>query len=206
MSIDLYQTKLDKLFELYTQNSFGAISKRELDIFLFQTFRELGKIKGNDSWSIAQELKVSKAKAQTLLYESSLRYKEENNIKQKIKDILNTLPRLQDGGIIWLIVDDKYARETMRAYLMEKKIVSDLSFASEIVKIPAEGYWELQQHYNNDNVSKLKRQEFLEAMANIPKEFVGKVLSDAVGESASKCAKDFLSRLIESVKTNAKRQ
>ena len=183
MEMNSYEKKIDELFSLYSQNSFGSISKRELDIFLFQVFRDLGKIKGDDSWSIANELKISKSKAQTLLYESSIRYGK--NVNEKIGDALNSPPRIQDGGCVWLMVDDKYARETMRAFLMEQKIVSDLSFASEIVKMPAEGYWILQQQYNKENLPKLKKDEFVNALIEISKGCTGKFLSEIVGAEAT---------------------
>lgn len=157
---------MDDLFGLYTQNSFGSISKRELDIYLFHAFRKMGKIQGDDAWKIAQSLRISKSKAQTLLYESTLRYGMDD-VNSKIKAVLNSLPRLIDGEVVWLMVGDKYVRETMRAYLMERNIVTDLSFASEIIKMPVEGYWELQEKYNKENLSKMKREEFIKKCPKI---------------------------------------
>ncbi|MCQ2098048.1 MAG: hypothetical protein MJY87_08945 [Fibrobacter sp.] len=197
MNDESLSTKMNELFKLYCQNSFGSVSKRELDIFLFNMFQETGMIKGKDSWDLAQELKISRTKAQTLLYESSIRYSQKVNVK--IQQLLNDPPRLQDGGTIWMMVDDKFVREQMRSYLRSKGIVTDLSFASEIVKMPPEGYWELQKKYNPQNVSKLKKDEFVEKLKKIPGKFVGKLLSDVAGEEAGESIGTMFSLLFEQV-------
>lgn len=198
MNDESLSTKMNELFKLYCQNSFGSVSKRELDIFLFNMFQETGMIKGKDSWDLAQELKISRTKAQTLLYESSIRYSQKVDVK--IQQLLNDPPRLQDGGIIWMMVDDKFVREQMRSYLRSMGIVTDLSFASEIVKMPPEGYWELQKKYNPQNVSKLKKDEFVEKLKKIPGEFAGKLLSDVAGEKAGESIGTMFSLLFEQIK------
>lgn len=147
---------------------------------------------------MAQELKISRTKAQTLLYESSIRYGQKVDVK--IQQLLNDPPRLQDGGTIWMMVDDKFVREQMRSYLRGKGIVTDLSFASEIVKMPPEGYWKLQKKYNPQNVSKLKKDEFVEKLKKIPREFVGKLLSDVAGEAAGESIGTMFSWLFEQIK------
>lgn len=188
---------MDDLFGLYTQNSFGSISKRELDIYLFHAFRKMGKIQGDDAWKIAQSLRISKSKAQTLLYESTLRYGMDD-VNSKIKAVLNSLPRLIDGEVVWLMVGDKYVRETMRAYLMERNIVTDLSFASEIIKMPVEGYWELQEKYNKENLSKMKREEFINKLKKMPKDMLSDFLSQTVGNAVS----DGVKQLFEMIKNH----
>lgn len=198
MNDETLSIKMDELFKLYCQNSFGSVSKRELDIFLFNMFQETGMIKGKDSWDLAQELKISRTKAQTLLYESSIRYSQKVDVK--IRQLLNDPPRLQDGGTIWMMVDDKFVREQMRSYLRSMGIVTDLSFASEIVKMPPEGYWELQKKYNPQNVSKLKKDEFVEKLKKIPGEFAGKLLSDVAGEKAGESIGTMFSLLFEQIK------
>lgn len=188
---------MDDLFGLYIQNSFGSISKRELDIYLFHAFRKMGKIQGDDAWKIAQSLRISKSKAQTLLYESTLRYGMDD-VNSKIKAALNSLPRLIDGEVVWLMVGDKYVRETMRAYLMERNIVTDLSFASEIIKMPVEGYWELQEKYNKENLSKMKREEFIKKLKKMPKDMLSDFLSQTVGNAVS----DGVKQLFEMIKNH----
>ena len=151
-----YKGFADSLFELYTQNSFGSVSKRELDLYLFSKFKEMGIIQGESSWDISKDLKISKNKAQTLLYESQLRYPLLDE-KELVKKALDKIPQSFDKGVFSLIVDDRFVRDCMRNFLAKHGFVSDLSFASDIIKVPVDAYWALQDEFNKDAVKSLKK-------------------------------------------------
>ena len=183
-------TFVDNLFSLYAQNSFGSISKRELDIFLFFWFRKMGKIGGESPWDVAQELKISKSKAQTLLYESELRYKDQEDIVQ-IQAILDKVPCSFDNDIVTLIVEKRYVRDCMRDFLTKKGFVSDLSFASDVVKVPIDAYWLLQNEFNCPALNNLAKEKFFEYMKSFGKEVLSAFASSIGGEAAGRAVRTF---------------
>jgi hypothetical protein len=192
-----------ELFALYSQNSFGSLSKRELDIFLFHWFRKLGEISGADSWSIAKKLKITKSKAQTLLYEDALHYSEEEYTL--IKKALNKIPTIKADGVISLMVDDKYVRDAIRSFVMSNDCVTDLSFSSDVVKMSLDGYWLLQSKYNNENLGKLKRDDFINTLKQLPAKIAGGVLKKVVGEFAEREFSSLLGEVVEFAKKEIKK-
>lgn len=171
----------EDLFALYSQNSFGSISKRELDLFLFANFKKMEKIQGNSSWEIAKELKISKSKAQTLLYESDLRYPSQGE-DELIQKVLNKVPQTIDKGVVSIIVDSRYVRDCIRNFLATNGFFTDLSFASDVVKMPVEAYWKLQEVYNGNVVKALKDKSFLNKLKDYGNEALIKFVS-TVGDS-----------------------
>jgi len=176
-----YQKFAEDLFALYSQNSFGSISKRELDLFLFANFKKMEKIQGNSSWEIAKELKISKSKAQTLLYESDLRYPSQGE-DELIQKVLNKVPQTIDKGVVSIIVDSRYVRDCIRNFLATNGFFTDLSFASDVVKMPVEAYWKLQEVYNGNVVKALKDKSFLNKLKDYGNEALIKFVS-TVGDS-----------------------
>lgn len=176
-----YQKFAEDLFALYSQNSFGSISKRELDLFLFANFKKMEKIQGISSWEIAKELKISKSKAQTLLYESDLRYPSQGE-DELIQKVLNKVPQTIDKGVVSIIVDSRYVRDCIRNFLATNGFFTDLSFASDVVKMPVEAYWKLQEVYNGNVVKALKDKSFLNKLKDYGNVALTKFVS-TVGES-----------------------
>lgn len=172
----------NELFKLYTQNSFGAISKRELDLFLFSKFKAMNKISGKTSWDLAKELKISKNKAQTLLYESELRYssQEEND---QVQQVLNHIPKSFEKGVVFLIVDNRYAKDCMRDFLAEIGYVTDLSFASDIIKMPVDAYWKLLEKYNSNVIKSLEKERFIQELKSLGKSAVLEFAATIGGET-----------------------
>ena len=181
----------NSLFEFYTQNSFGSVSKRELDIFLFNWFQKLGKIRSPDSWKIAKELRISQTKARTLLYESSLRNAEISDEIQ-IKQVLDNPPSFKEsaknGKLISLNIDNRYARDAIRSYLREVKYFSDTSFASDVITMSIEAYVALLKKFQPELVGKVKWEKFKEAVKDLG---IG-VLSKLAGDAATKGLEKFI--------------
>lgn len=176
-----YKAFSDKLFELYSQNSFGSFPKKELDVFLFDQFKEMGKIQSDSSWDLAKELKITKSKAQTLFYESVIRYHAQSDVK-KIQNALDKIPQSLDKGIFSLIIDDRYARESMRDYLAKSGYVTDLSFASDVVKVPVDAYWILLERYNPSAIKSLEKDQLIMDLKSLGKEAFSGIISKFTGE------------------------
>ncbi len=186
----------DSLFDFYTQNSFGAVSKRELDIFLFDRFKRLGKIGSTNSWDIAKELKISQTKARMLFYESSLRTAETSDETLQIKKVLDEPPifktNAKNGKLISLIVDNRYPRDAIRSYLRENGFFSDTSFASDVITMPIDAYIALLKKFQPDLADNVKLDRLKEAFKDLG---IG-VLSKLVGDSATNGLKSFFELIV----------
>ncbi len=186
--LDEEKSDIEGLFQFCTQNSFGSVSKQELDIFLFGLFKKREFIKGDNSWEIACELKISKSKAQKYLYETELRENKANERSDKLKAVLDKIPTIEKDGTLSLVIDSLYMRDFVRNELRKENYFSDRSFASDVVKMPVEGYLFLLKKYNNDQYKKFNQEEFIKVLKDIPSNFLGKRVSEIFGESAGKMA------------------
>lgn len=198
---------VESLFQFCTQNSFGSVSKQELEIFLFGLFKEWGLIEGDNSWEIACSLKISKSKAQKYLYETELRHAKINDTKDKLKKILDIAPTIENSDTLSIVIDSHYMRDFVRNELTKGKYFSDRSFASDVVKMSVEGYLFLLEKYNSEQYKKFNREEFIKVLKEIPSDFLGKHISEIFGESAGimveKGVGFLLKRFINSRKTGA---
>ena len=195
--LDEEKSDIERLFRFCTQNSFGSVSKQELDIFLFGLFKKREFIRGDNSWDIACELKISKSKAQKYLYENELRENKANEINNKLKAELSKIPTIEKDGILSLMIDSPYMRDFIRNELRKANFFSDRSFASDVVKMPVEGYLFLLEKYNNDQYKKFNHEELIKALMDVPSEFLGMQITKIFGESAVKIAEKGIGYVIK---------
>jgi len=62
LDVESAKSFVDSLFKLYSQNSFGSVSKRELDLFLFSRFKEL-KMPIDAYWVLQEEYNPTAVKS-----------------------------------------------------------------------------------------------------------------------------------------------
>lgn len=67
-------TILEKLLKAYMTPAFGVLPKHEIDIIMYEVLQEVGYIEKNSTpYDLVRKLKVTRSKAQSLIYESNLR-------------------------------------------------------------------------------------------------------------------------------------
>ncbi|MBO4875301.1 MAG: hypothetical protein J5542_08355 [Bacteroidales bacterium] len=146
---------LEAIIERYTEPTFGSLTKKETDIMIFRALQDLGLI-GNypDVYDVMSKLKVTRAKARTLIAESSLRRSSDEDLKQELTKLLESESILVADNKICLEIENPMLMDFLRAKLKENKYITDGSFSPEIVKLSVPAYLAICKdyanvHYNN---------------------------------------------------------
>ncbi len=135
---------LTEFFEFYTAPAFGARSKSEIDLKVFELLRERGDI-DDDYYKVSRKLKITPTRAKNLILNDKLRW-ESGNYDEKFIDLLKNLKfkiSVNSNEIILLYVPDILFREHIKAILKQKEIIWDSSFNSEIVKIRLDDFLDI---------------------------------------------------------------
>lgn len=135
---------LEYILKEYSSPSFGSMSKRDIDIMLFMALQDLGIIDIRPSiYDVIRLLNVTRSKARNLIYESSLRRQEEQNLEKELKDLIINPIFLRDGDKVCIEVDNPLLIDYIRQRLKSLKHITDSSFNAELVKMRPEAFAEL---------------------------------------------------------------
>lgn len=142
-SEDDLRTVVSRLLNAFSRPAFGSLPKREADILMFEAMRDLGAISEEASvYELMTDLRVTRAKAQQLLFDHGMRSSDTN-------------PALLNSLVINAICKSRYAKD-MNYFVLEienplvqahlKEIirrtghVSDSSFNSAIVRLSEDAF------------------------------------------------------------------
>lgn len=135
---------LTEFFEFYTAPAFGARSKSEIDLKVFELLNRRGDI-DDDYYNVSRKLKITPTRAKNLILNDKLR-RESGSYDEKFIDLLKNLKfkiSVNSNEIILLYVPDILFREHIKAILKQKGIIWDSSFNSEIVKIRLDDFLDI---------------------------------------------------------------
>lgn len=138
LSADDVKAALRPLLAVATSPAFGAVSKRELELALFETFRELGIIERKASlFSLMTELRVTRAKASQLLFDIEVRSRGDDvaGLDGEVRLALAETKFAKDGDLFVLEIENPLVQAHLRNRLRELGHVSDASFNSAIVRM-----------------------------------------------------------------------
>lgn len=137
---------LRQLLQVATSPAFGAVSKRELELALFEMLRELGLIEKRASlFSLMTELRVTRAKASQLLFDIEVRSRggDATGLDEEVRSALKATKFAKDGDLFVLEIENPLVQAHLRNRLRELGHVSDASFNSAIVRMSLEAATDL---------------------------------------------------------------
>ena len=181
-------TVLEKFLNDYRTPSFGSLSKKEIDLRIFELYIDAGVIKKDPSiFDLVNELKISRSKARSLIYDYNLRKKSEDMLKEDLKSLLKEGVVEKDDRIK-IEVDDPYLSDYIRNVLKSNKMIADGSFMKEILVLSTKAYCTLLENcLTEDETKAAKRSLFGDSIASgILNGFMYKFLEKRVGENTAK--------------------
>ena len=188
-----------ELLQDYLTPAFGSISKRDFDILLFIKLQKLGIFKKNpEIYELVSELRVTRAKARNLLYESKLRQTSKAELDQELKDILKTPIFIKDNDKIGIEIDNPYLIDHLRAKLKQLNHITDGSFSPELVRLTTDAFVSLFESYLPEDSKNEIKQAFVEIGAEADTSLKG-VLKGAFKKLGSKIADEAGGQVAESV-------
>lgn len=133
-----YATLLDSLLK----PSFGALSKKEMELMIFQSLQRSGVLDDNpEIFDLVKGLRITRAKARNLLYESNLREYNDESMRSDLKELLaNAVYQKAGDQTLKLEVSNPMLIDYIKSILKENKQYSDGSFSPELITMSFEGY------------------------------------------------------------------
>lgn len=193
------KTAFKELLHDYLVPSYGSISKRDFDILLFIKLQKLGIFKKNpEIYEIVSELKVTRAKARNLLYESKLRQTSKSELDEELKEILKTPIFLKDNDKIGIEIDNPYLIDHLRDKLKQLNHITDGSFSPELVRLTTDAYVSLFESCLPEDSKEKIKQAFVDIGAKADTSLKG-VLKGALKKLGSKIADDAGGQLAGSI-------
>lgn len=188
-----------ELLQDYLTPAFGSMSKRDIDILIFIKLQELGIFKKNpEIYELVSELRVTRAKARNLLYESKLRQTSKLELDQELKEILKTPIFLKDNDKIGIEIDNPYLIDHLRAKLKQLNHITDGSFSPELVRLTTDAFVSLFESFLPEDTKDQIKQAFVDIGAEADTSLKG-VLKGAFKKLGSKIADEAGGQVAESV-------
>ncbi|UTW64542.1 hypothetical protein KFE98_10500 [bacterium SCSIO 12741] len=190
-----------ELLQDYLTPAYGSISKRDFDILLFIKLQKLGIFDRNPKiYELVSELRVTRAKARNLLYESKLRQTSKAELDQELKELLKKPIFLPDknNDKIGIEIDNPFLIDHLRAKLKGLNHITDGSFSPELVRLTTDAFTSLFESYLPEESKAGIRAAFIEMGVESDASFKG-VLKGAFKKLGSKIADDAGGQVAESV-------
>lgn len=163
-SDDTLLKAISKFICAYTEPSLGSMSKHDIDIMMFETMVSLGIIKEDASiYDIMRDLKVTRSKARSLLYEYKLRKTEdEGALRGELERIMEKPLLSNQSSSVQLEVDNPYLIDYIRNELKKLGYITDGSFHAELVKMSADAFAELYEKTISDKTKEAINKKLIE--------------------------------------------
>jgi hypothetical protein len=181
------QAVLSDFLEKYTNPAFGVLPKREIDLLVFEILEELGYIEQDAPiYKLVQRLRLTRAKARSLIYDRELRKYNEEELNQRLRDALKN-PLIQKQGDLFKIdIENPLVEEHLRSTLRRLNHTSDASFRSGIVALSLDATADLIEDLLPEEKIAKVRESLVKAGA--PKKSFKGIVKDILGKLGSKVA------------------
>ena len=182
---------------------------------LFMKLQELDVIaKTPEIYDVVSSLKVTRAKARNLIYESKLRTSTENDLENELKELVSS-PILKDGDKVSLEIGNPYLADYLRSKLRSLNHNPDRSFSNELLKMTVDAYTDLFISLIPDGRKDIEKAlirsgaEKGTSLKSIVKSIVEKLAKKALGDIGDAVVgnvSDYLKPIIEGQITNITNQ
>ena len=138
---------LANMVDAYCVPSFGSTSKHDIDLLMFDSMVKMGVISDNPTiYDVMRDLKVTRSKARTLIYEFQLRKIEnDDQLRSQLRELMKTPLMSTMSKNVCLEVDNPYLVDFIRNELKRLGYITDGSFHTELVKMSTEAFASLYE-------------------------------------------------------------
>lgn len=121
----------------YLATAFGSLPKSELDLLVFDCL-VAAKLVDPDGpvYDTARVLKVTPAKARSLIFQHQLRHANDSELDEKVLKTLAEARFSIDDKRLSFGVESPLVRSVIEARLKQKRIFTDVSLSGEILRVP----------------------------------------------------------------------
>ena len=157
-----FKDLITEFFEFYTTPAFGARSKSEIDLKVFELLGKCGWI-DDDYYNVSRKLKITPTRAKNLILNAKLRAESQLNTEEMYNHFLDKIKELgyktdsKNNSIIIFSLPDMLLREYLKFKLRSVGKIWDSSFNSELVRVSVDDFLDIGS--DADLNRKIKRQD-----------------------------------------------
>lgn len=199
LSPDRAKKLLSDFMTIYFDKGFGLMNKIEIETLIYFVLRENMLLEGkcfNDSL----KLKIPEAKVRKLIYESQVKYKNNNeetfdaHLRRTIGECLTYAYFVKNNTEIRFAIEDKYLRVALNAKLRANNYFADTSFNKDIISLD-EGAFLKMITILVPNFQKEIVQEKLTALKIEEKDDINEYVSSFIKESVKQVCIDGIKQI-----------
>lgn len=157
-----FKDLITEFFEFYTTPAFGARSKSEIDLKVFELLGKCGWI-DDDYYNVSRKLKITPTRAKNLILNAKLRAESQPNTEKMYNAFLKKIKELgyrtdsKNNSIIIFSLPDMLLREYLKFKLRSVGKIWDSSFNSELVRVSVDDFLDIVS--DADLKRQIKRQD-----------------------------------------------
>ena len=157
-----FKDLITEFFEFYTTPAFGARSKSEIDLKVFELLGKCGYI-DDDYYNVSRKLKITPTRAKNLILNAKLRAESQLNTEEMYNHFLEKIKELgyktdsRNNSIIIFSLPDMLLRENLKFKLRTVGKIWESSFKSELVRVSVDDFLDIVS--DADLKRKIKRQD-----------------------------------------------
>lgn len=153
---------LTTFLNLYLQNGFQSLSKKDIDLLLFYLMDEYAIFKGKDNYEKAKQLKITPTKLKSLQLESHMRWSDKTSKeilkslfervlkKENIKSLLQEQKDLVSKDEIPIVVENPIEKLELEKLLKDKHSIIKHERNSEVIKVNLQTFVSLAIYLEED--------------------------------------------------------
>jgi hypothetical protein len=189
---------LSLILATYLSPAFGSLTKREIDILIFNVLEKIGYIEENPTlYSLVKKLRVTRSKARYLLYERELRRFGEKDLDQKVLEILKHPIIQKQAELFVLEIENPLVIDHLRSRVQSLGYASDGSFSPSLVKLSDMAIIALLDDMLDKKTKSVAREEFIKV--GLPDKSFKGFLKDILKALGKKAADEAGSKVVENV-------
>lgn len=135
------------ILKRYTEPAFGSLPKRETDILVFEVMQSLGLLPEKSSvYDLMTDLRITRAKATQLLFDTAIRKYEQNPtlLDLKVIHVLCSARFHHDADQYFVLeVEDPMVNAHVKEKVRKAGYISDSSFNAALIRLPLEAVGDL---------------------------------------------------------------
>lgn len=123
---------MKKFIEDYLKRGFGSMNKNDFEVAIFNEILKDDEYRSLSDFALSRKLKITEAKIDKLRYEASIKYGDQLDYAVEFLKVLNDA-KTDDGKVVKLLIPNKSVRQYVKSIMIEKRMIIDTSFNSQII-------------------------------------------------------------------------
>lgn len=140
--------------------TFGALPKKEIEIIIFDSLREIGFLnKEPQIYEVIEKLHITQSKARAIIYNSSLRRYNTDDLDTQLLSILKTPSFYLEKNVVFIELDNPLLIDRLKSIIKSKgSSATDSSFSPNLVKLKEDAFAAIVEYFAEKNNKNIRRE------------------------------------------------